>query len=174
MRVDTVGQKQSSCVNTVVKSTAVGAASGYALKYLWPLVKQENTIGARWWLKNAMKFSNNEKVEKFMLYDKRTPAQDAFIKLVEQDKGSKTKVAFSFSNIKKVINELGGQNSAAAKELKSIITSANDAAHSMAKTFMAGSCYGLKRKRPTVPFLVAGAGIGFITGFIHNVAKTDV
>ena len=31
----------------------------------------------------------------------------------------------------------------------------------------------LKNIRPTVPFLVAGAGIGFFTGFSHNVMKCD-
>ena len=31
----------------------------------------------------------------------------------------------------------------------------------------------LKIKRPVIPFLVAGAGVGFLTGFTHNVLRTD-
>ena len=32
----------------------------------------------------------------------------------------------------------------------------------------------LKFKRPAVPFLVAGAGVGFLTGFARNVLKDDL
>ena len=174
MTVKAIGQNQDSCIYTIVKSTAVGTAGGYAMKYLWPIVKQEETISKRDWVNFSRKQANAEKVKMFQSYKKMTPAQDAFVKMIDADKGSKVKTSFSPDNISSIIKKLGGEDSVAGKELKAIIKTTNDAAHNLAKDLIINYRRTLKSKRPVIPFLVAGAGIGFIAGFMHNVAKTDV
>ena len=40
MTVSAVGSHDNSKLNTIVKSTEVGMAGGYSLKYLYPVLKQ--------------------------------------------------------------------------------------------------------------------------------------
>ena len=47
MTVSAVGSHDNSKLNTIVKSTAVGMVGGYALKYLYPVQKQEDNISRR-------------------------------------------------------------------------------------------------------------------------------
>lgn len=174
MTVRSVAQNQDSCIYTIVKSTAIGTTAGYAMKYMWPIVKQEDNINKKAWINFSRKQVNAEKAERFLSYRKMTEAQDAFVKMVEADKGSKVKKAFLSQNVKEIANKLGGGKSDAGKEFLAIIKTANDSAHNLAKNMIVGYRRALKYKRPVIPFLIAGGAIGFISGFMHNVAKTDV
>ena len=49
----------------------------------------------------------------------------------------------------------------------------NETSKNITRRFMTAYHVMLKIKRPAIPFLVAGAGVGFLTGFAHNVMKTD-
>lgn len=169
MTVSAVGQHDNSKLNTIVKSTAVGMAGGYALKYLYPIQKQENNISRRALINYCRKITNKAKVDEFIKSGVKTKAQDLFVKMIE----SKDKDIFTHKNITKKVGILGGENSAAGKEFRGIIRNVDEVSKNLSRRFATAYHVMLKIKRPAVPFLVAGAGIGFLTGFAHNVMKTD-
>lgn len=169
MTVKAVGKNDSN-LSTVVKSTATGAAVGYSLKYLWPINKQEADVSVKRFINMGRKIANTTKLDKLESFAERTPAQDVFVKMAK----SKDKKTFSFSSISKKVAELGGEDSAAGKELRSIIRDVNTSADQMYRRLHAAYHMMIKNKRPAVPFLVAGAGAGFITGIIKNVMRNDV
>lgn len=175
MTVSAVG-KQDNSLSTVVKSTALGTAAGYSMKYLWRVDKRECDISDRKFINLGRKIANENKLEEFSTLSQKSAAQDAFIKMIEQDRKSspKGKVAFSTTNIAKNVRQLGGENSASGKELQGIIRDANNMGKSLARRIAGAYRMMMKFKRPAIPFLVAGAGVGFLAGFIHNVIKTDV
>ena len=171
MTVRAVGQNENSSLFTVIKSTAVGTGVGYALKYLWPVVGSErNLVHDRYYLNMHHKAANNLKVNEFMAQPERTPAQDTFIKMAK----SKDKRTFAFSNIAEEVKALGGEESVNGKELRAIVKKVNNIATKLCKIDRIGYKLALKYKRPAVPFLVAGGGVGFISGFMNNVVKNDV
>ena len=172
MTVNAVGKNDNnSCLGTVIRSTAIGTAVGYSMKYLWPINKEENsTINKGRILNMHRKNLNEKKVTEFKLLPERTPAKDCFIAMVEQKSNS----AFSYDNIKNQVNKLGGPDSINGKELKTIIRDINSNVSKMSKLVVGACKMMLKFKRPAIPFLVAGAGIGFLTGFTQNILKTDV
>lgn len=170
MTVSAVGQNDgSSRLNTIVKSTAAGTAAGYAMKYLWPVTKQENDITPRTMINYCRKLTNKAKVQEINGLGVKTKAQDYFVKMIE----SGDKEAFKEEKIKERIAKMGGEDSAAGKEFRGIIRNVNETASQMTKRWAVAYKVMLKHIRPTVPFLVAGAGIGFFTGFTHNVMKCD-
>ena len=170
MTVNAVGKDGNSSLGTVVKSTAIGTAAGYSLKYLWPVVKDEDKVPHRKFINLSRKMANEDKVNDFSLLPTRTPAKDCFIKMA----ASKEKDTFSFGNIAKEIEKLGGKNSASGKELKTIIKDTNKSAKQMARRLMSAYGIALRMKRPAVPFLVTGAGVGFLAGFMRNFIKDEV
>lgn len=170
MTVSAVGQNDgNSRLSTIVKSTAAGTAAGYAMKYLWPVTKQENDVTPRTMIKYCRKLTNKSKVREINSIGVKTTAQDYFVKMIE----SGDKEAFKEEKIKERIAKMGGEDSAAGKEFRLIIRNVNDTASQMTKRWAVAYKFMLKKIRPTVPFLVAGAGIGFFTGFSHNVMKCD-
>lgn len=170
MTVSAVGRNDN--LSTVATSTAVGAVAGYASKYLLPVTKQEDNVSRRIMINYCRKVINKAKMAEFRSQiAERTPAQDMFIKIAEMHKKDR---AFSHTNISKKVKILGGENSAAGKELRSIIRNVDENARSMSKRFTSAYKFTLKKIRPAVPFIVAGAGIGFLTGFIHNVVNNDI
>lgn len=170
MTVRAIGQDdRSSNLNTIIKSTAIGTASGYAMKWLWPVTKQEDTFSRREILKFNWKTANRKKVDEIKIQGEKTKAQIAFVRMIEQN----AKDAFSEKSIQDKIRALGGENSADAKEFKRLIRTVNESANKAAKLDIIGRKIALKYVRPAVPFLVAGAGVGFFAGFAHNVMKTD-
>ncbi len=176
MTVSAVGKNDNSCFNTVAKATALGAGAGYSLKYLWHVSDQEYGISLRRFLNMGRKVANDNKIDSFPVAAERTPAQDCFIKLIEADKKTKdgVKKAFSFENITKEVKNLGGEDSAAGKELRGIIRDVNSSARQISRRLCGAYKMMLKNKRPAIPFLVAGAGAGFMAGIIRNVMKNDV
>ena len=71
-------------LQTVINSTLIGAAVGYSAKYTIPLQKREKkAINSRAIVNASRKDINQQKVNSFKLLKNRTPAQDAFIKMVE-------------------------------------------------------------------------------------------
>ena len=170
MTVRAVGQNENSNLNTIIKSTAVGTAAGYSLKYLWPVTKQEDNISRRTMINYCRKVTNKSKVAEFVENGVKTKAQDVFVKMIE----SKEKDAFSYKNIAKRIAALGGEESVAGKEFRGIIRNVDITSKNMTRKFANAYHFMLKNKRPLAPFIVAGAGVGFLADFAHNVMKTDV
>ena len=172
MTVGAVGQNENSHLSTIVKSTALGTAAGYSLKYFWPVTKQENDFNPRTVINYCRKVTNKNCVAEFKLKPQLSPAQDMFIKMIENEDKIK-KDAFSFKNITEKVTKLGGEDSAAGKEFRNIIRYVNETSKSMTRKFAVAYHVMLKFKRPAVPFLVAGAGAGFLAGFARNVMKDD-
>lgn len=169
MTVSAVGQNENSRLYTVAKATAIGAASGYALKYLLPVTKQEDTISRRTMINYCRKVTNKAKVAEFNSNGVKTKAQDCFVKMIE----SKDKDAFSSKSLKLKIKALGGDDSAAGKEFRTIIRNVDESSKVLTRHMAKAYHIMLKNIRPAVPFIVAGAGAGFLAGFMHNVMKTD-
>lgn len=169
MTVRAVGHDEHSHIGTIVTSTAVGTGAGYALKYLYPVTKQEDDFNAKVMTNYCHKLTNRAKVKEFNEMGVKTKAQDCFVKMIE----SGDKEAFQFDRLARKVEALGGESSTAGKEFRGIIRSVNEASSQMLKRWSTAYHMMLKIKRPVVPFLVAGAGVGFLTGFTHNVLKTD-
>lgn len=171
MTVRPIGQndRNNSRLGVIVKSTAAGTAAGYAMKWLWPVQKQEDTINKRAIINYCRKVTNKARVQEYNNIGVKTKAQTVFVKMIE----SGDKKAFSTENLAKKFEILGGESSVDGKEFRGIIRSVNESSKEMIKRFAVSYNIMLKKIRPTVPFLVAGAGIGFFTGFTHNVMKCD-
>ena len=73
-----------------------------------------------------------------------------------------------------VVKKLGGEDSANGKELRSIIRDVDKSANKVSRRLYSAYKIMLKNRRPAVPFLVAGAGVGFISGIMRNIVKIDV
>ena len=84
---------------------------------------------------------------------------------------SKDKDAFTQKSLETKLAALGGENSAAGKEFRGIIRDVNAVSSQLTKKFGKAYYRMLKDIRPAVPFVVAGAGVGFLVGFAHNVFK---
>lgn len=169
MTVSAVGQNQNSHLSTVVTSTAVGTLSGYAMKYAWPIQKQESDFNPRVMVNYCRKVTNKAKVAAFEAMGVKSQAQDCFVKMIKHG----DKDAFKSSKLAEKVAALGGEGSASGKEFRGIIRNVNETSSQMIKRWAVAYNLMLKKIRPTVPFLVAGAGVGFLTGFTHNVLKTD-
>ena len=164
----------NSRLHTVIKSTAAGTAAGYAMKYIWPVTQQENDMPERVILNACRKATNNAKADEFEKLGTKSEAQKSFIQMVKDPKTLEQKrAAFTPESLKARVETLGGESSDAGKEFRGIIRSVNEESSQMAKKLGLAYKMMLKHIRPVVPFLVAGAGIGFFTGFTHNVLKTD-
>ena len=169
MTVSAVGNSDNSRLSTIVKSTAIGMAVGYASKYALPVTKQENTVSKRTMINYCRKITNKAKVAEIKAAGVSSKAQDVFVKMIE----SKDKDAFYDASIKKKVKLLGGEDSVAGKEFRSIIRDVNSSSKILTKRFAKAYHHMLKEIRPSAPFVVAGAGVGFFFFFAHNVMKTD-
>lgn len=170
MTVSAVGKNDNNCISTVINTTALGAASGYSLKYLWHVNEQEVDISPQRFLNLGRKIANEAQIEKINALPERTPAQDCFVKMAK----SRDKGIFSPKSLAAKVAKLGGEDSANGKELRSIIRDADSVAEKMFKRLNSAYRIIVKNKRPAIPFLVAGAGAGFIAGIMRNVMRNDV
>ena len=183
MTIRAIGQNDGNTqLNTIVKSTAAGTAAGYAAKWIWPVMKQEDKLDKRALVNYCHKVTNKAKSYEFEKLAHKTKAQKEFMDMVKTGYENTTMrkgeipirlTVFSKEGIAKRVAKLGGENSASGKELRSIIRNVNESSKQMLNRFATSYGIMLKKIRQPIPFLVAGAGVGFFTGFTHNVMKTD-
>ncbi len=85
MYVSAVKQNEErSPLSTIVKATAIGAAAGYASKYLIGLNEDEKkNINYRAIINSSRKDANAQKAEELRALSERTPAQDTFVKMID-------------------------------------------------------------------------------------------
>lgn len=169
MTVRAVGQNEHSYVSTIALSTAAGMGTGYAMKYIYPVTKQENMYDKRALINYFRKITNKAKVKDLRENGIKSLAQDCFIKMIE----SKDKDAFTPKSLAKKVKALGGEESLAGKEFRAIIRNVNQQSDKMIKNAGIFHHIALKYQRPVIPFLIAGAGVGFLAGFTHNILRTD-
>ena len=169
MTVRAIGQEEHSNIGTIVTSTSSGVATGYALKYLWPVTKQEDDFNSTVMKNYCHKITNRARVSEFKEAGLKSKAQDCFVKMIE----SGDKEAFFPENLSKRVQALGGEDSLAGKEFRAIVRTVNEASAKNLKRWNMAYNMMLKIKRPVIPFLVAGGGVGFLAGFARNVLRTD-
>lgn len=170
MTVNAVGQNDNSRLYTVIKSTAIGTVAGYSLKYFWPVTTQEDNVNKRTMLNYWRKITNRNKAAEIKASGITSPAKDMFLSMVD----SKEKGIFSMSDIHKRVIQLGGKKSADGKEFREIIRNVDEVSKKITRHFARAHKINLKLKRPPIPFIIAGAGVGFFSGFIHNIMNSDV
>ena len=162
MAVRAVGHENNIGLYSITASTVAGAALGYVAKEVAPVTSQETIVDKRAMINYCRKITNKAKVAEF-----QTTAQDMFVKMIE----SKDKDAFTPKSLVAKVAALGGESSPAGKEFRGIIRDVNAVSSQLTKKFGKAYYRMLKDIRPTAPFIVAGAGIGFFAGFAHNVFK---
>lgn len=170
MTVHAVGQENKSPLGTIITSTGAGLAAGYAMKCWWPITPQEDKYNRRIFINSCHKLANDSKMEEIYASKVKSPAKDEFIRLAQ----SKDKKAFCLPSIAERVKALGGEDSAAGKELRALVRSANEASRALRRDFSVAYRIMLKKTRPVIPFLVTGAGAGFLAGFARNVMRDDV
>lgn len=171
MTISAVGQDGNSKLYTVASATAVGIGAGVAAKYALPVTKQESILSTRSMLNYCRKMTNRNMAAEFSAKKGNiSRAEDVFVKMIE----SKDRDAFNRDTVTSRVKALGGETSLQGKEFRAIIRNANESAKSMTRKFARAYNFMLKDIRPTAPFIVAGAGIGFLTGFMRNVMRNDI
>ena len=107
-------------LSNVVTSSVVGGLVGYAAKYNIPLSKREKEhIDYRAIVNTGYKTANMKKANAFKLQKTRTPAQDEFIKLVDN------KEPFKNPTLQMIAERLGGKTKPLGQKIYTIIE--NDA-----------------------------------------------
>lgn len=167
MAVRAVGHENNIGLYSITTSTVAGAALGYVAKEVAPVTSQETIVDKRAMINYCRKITNKAKVAEFKNVGIKTTAQDMFVKMIE----SKDKDAFTPKSLVTKVAALGGESSPAGKEFRGIIRDVNAVSSQLTKKFGKAYYRMLKDIRPTAPFIVAGAGIGFFAGFAHNVFK---
>ncbi|MDR1168509.1 MAG: hypothetical protein LBK53_06455 [Heliobacteriaceae bacterium] len=169
----TIGTVQSSeyrtnpCLPNVVNATTTGVITGFAAKYILPLTIDEKAdINAAEITENAGRKVVQNKAAEFKRSAVLSPAEDIFVKMAEKE----AKIPCA-EEIQKAAKSLKEQEIA---KFNDIIKSAQKAADSMAKKALAFEAFSIKRIRPTLHFLLAGAGAGFCASVCHNVFRTKV
>ena len=115
----------------------------------------------------SRKAANKRAMNKFAKAPSLSPAQDEFVKLAT----SVDKEAFAKTKVANIIKKLGETDGA---ELSKIIKNVNDEAVKGAKIRTVFERFKVKNRREVIPFLLAGAGLGFLFGVTRNVFRTDV
>jgi|GEM_PF-945000 len=156
-----------SYLPNVVKATAIGAAAGYIGKYAIPLAEIEKVFEDNDLRRAARSKSNELHADKFEKSSNKTPAREAFIKLVK----GKDKTRFSNENLEKIAKNLGSEDGI---NFKNIISEVNQHADDLKSDLKLGYKFIQKHKRPAGIFMGIGASLGFLTGVFYNVFKTDV
>jgi len=157
-----------SVFGSISKGIAGGALLGYASKYMLPLSSAEmdkEYYHVKSQIRESAKDLKGLPIDAIRALEERTPAQDAFIKMVDSEPDRVLKIA----DLRKVIKE-SKLNQEGVKELKNIIAQVNEKSRNSTKHFMRSYNAAVKEmKRPTIAFVTVGAVIGFFAGLAHKV-----
>ena len=159
-------QNDNSMLSNVVRGVAIGSVTGYMSKYMLPVTKGEKSAKT---YQTAMKIIKRETnalkgnvIEQIRNLPDKTPAQDAFIKMVDAKGDALDKL--------RAIKGLSSEN---RLEVRNIVSSVNDYAKKMFQKHVTAYEVGVtKRIRPG--FVGLGAFTGFIAAVAYNVMKTEV
>lgn len=143
-----------------IKSAVIGGLTGYTLKYVLPITKEEKDDFYKSFLEKMHKEVTEAKakeIEAIRNTKSRTLAEDAFISIVDKHgvktseiKRLKEPLAFDVMKIVSKINEKGKEVKTYEKEVFKAIT---------------------KRIRPTRTFVGIGVTAALATAFARNVVK---
>ncbi len=82
---------------------------------------------------------------------------------------SKLQNAFARENLNMIVRKLGGEESVAGKEFRTIIKEVDQNAATASRECIKGCHNTLKSKRYAAPLVITGAVAGFAAAFLHNV-----
>lgn len=175
-KVETINNAQQSkspysVFGSISKGIIGGSVLGYAAKYKLPLIDAEKDAEYGMIINKIRKGTKELKgvpIEAVRNLEKRTPAQDVFLQVVDAaaENSKAGRKAVSMRNIIKN----SGLDSDGVKELKNIIAQVNEKSANAYKNYVHYFEASIKRaKRPTVGFTLAGAVVGFFAGLAHKI-----
>ncbi len=152
--------KRDGTLRNVITGGVLGVAGGYAAKHLAPLdAAERKNVPYRSIINVARKETNKKMVANFSALNKRTEAQDTFVKMIK-DK--------DFKNSNEIVKGLESNKPEVAKEFKKIIKIADKDADMIARQYAGAYHKFLKCMRPNAKYVGIGAAIGVIGGVIYN------
>lgn len=163
MTVSAVQQKDSNnndAIKNYAKSIAVGSLCGYALKWVFPLTKQEKDDSYKAEIAKIRKEAWQARTDEIELIRKsknNIPEADEFIKMYDRNQ-------LIYSNIKKL-------KDSSSEKMILLLNRINEAALQVKKTGRRKLELGLKDIRPTEAFILMGAFAGFLVKLIYNLFK---
>lgn len=160
----------------MTKGAAIGAVSGLALKYAYPVTADEKNTDE--YIKISKKINNqkteyNTRTQNFInsikAQEKNSLAQDEFVKLFD---GLKEGDHVKRSNLRETLKKLADKPSEMF-EFKKLCKTSSAIAEESTKQCM--SAYNLitKHIRPTGFFLATGAIVGAIIGLVNDIIKVE-
>ncbi len=179
MRTESVQNNgHRSVLIPLAQGAAIGAAAGMAGKYALPLTheeknsdeyrKVENLVNDQ---KKVYSFRTERYLEKLNAKDKRSVAEDEFIKMFD---GMKDGDRMKPSRIKTAISNLRKEKPTELLEFKRICQNSSEVAERTAKQFMNGYNLVTKHIRPTSFFVAAGAILGAVVALVNDILKVRV
>ncbi len=199
--INTSEKNPLSVFGSISKGVTAGAITGYAAKYFLPLNSAEMDDEYKKIVAVIREQSNRAKgttIEAIRNIEKKTPAQDVFLKMVDSD------VPSPDSNKDGILNRIFGKQKGSAagkkaelannaraikmrniikkanlgpedmKELKNIIAQVNEKAVKTYSQFYNAFNASVKRiKRPAIAYTISGAVVGFFAGLAHKVITAN-
>ena len=142
---------------SIIKSAAIGGLSGYALKYILPIMpheKNERFDSFLSELKNQVRETKLKEIDAIRNSQTKTLAADKFISLVDKNE-------VKISKIKALKGPLSGQ-------VMGIITQINDKGREVKACGKETLTALTKHIRPAGTFVTLGASVAVFAAFIHN------
>jgi len=150
-------------LSNVIAGAVLGVAGGYAAKHVVPLDEVERkNIPYRSIINVARKETNKRMVDSYNALNRRTEAQDVFVKMIK-DK--------DFKNSNKIIKNLEASKPDVAKDFKKIVKIADKDSLAVARQYTGAYHKFLKCMRPNAQFVGVGAAVGVLGGILYNVFR---
>lgn len=178
MKVEAIesNDRKYSCLNAMTKGVILGAAGGYAGKYLIPLQDDEKKTPEYRKVINKIHTQKNEYnqetaafVDSLKFKENKSLAEDKFVKLFD---GIKEGDHVKRSSIRNTLNDLRS-NPQALSEFRRICKTSSEVAKKAAERCIGAYDLATKHLRPTGFFVAAGAVTGAIIGLIGDIIRTD-
>ena len=139
---------------------AIGALSGYSLKYILPIRKQERDDRFRFLIvdmQNKARVDRLAEIEAIRKAEKQAPSADVFLKMVDDNQLKESTIKNLDVDVQKQVMLLLAQvndKARAAREVGRLMVNAT-----------------IKDIRPTGAFVAAGAGVAIIGALVHNIIQ---
>lgn len=166
-------QSPYSVFGSISKGIVGGAITGYAAKYMLPLNSSEMDEEYKLITNSIRECSKDLKgipIRAIRNLEKRTPAQDVFLKVVDASQNNQKAGLKSRALEMRKIIQSANLNEEGLKELKNIIAQINEKASKSYLTYIDAFNASVKRvKRPAIGFMAAGSVVGFFAGLAYKV-----
>ena len=177
--VNSINTKNRSCVIPAAEGALIGAATGMALKYAYPLNAEEkstkeytsviNDIIAK---KTTFSPWTKSMIDEINSKPEKSIAEDVFVKTYD---GLKYGDRIGVAQLKRTFEENSKDlNPAHRAELKVLYQNAKRQAENIAKQHIEIYNLATKHIRPTGFFLTAGAVTGAIVAIAREILRTEV